>query len=250
MITSHKGIMAETLIPAILIIIVIVVSIVAFTGGKIPRTFAELQNMTQSTVNLWNKVTGADDEKLLEEKQAKFAQSYLSLVETYRTCSLRQQENCFCALPDVEHLTFEDHSISVEQFDEQRILFRPFTVVEGNVIALPPGPQAVPGKLCVLRDAYSDPKHGYILDYPVSLRLQFNDEHLVDFAEVLYSTSKSPLEPILFGLLGDSPQQFTHQFQLGNNLYKFHSLEHNASVVCFGNVVYANQISPSRLCSS
>jgi hypothetical protein len=222
---SRKGMTTEVLVPAILILVVILLSLVAFTSGKIPRTFEDFRNLTQRTVRLWEKVTGADEEKLLEEKQAQFGQSYLGLVEAYRTCFSKKKNSCFCTIPDVEHLGFEDHFVSVEQHGDQEILFQPLTYFEGNAIVVPPGPQLVPGRLCAIWGSYGslvgrawakiDP---YKKDYPSSLQLQLNSEHPSDYVEMTYSSVS---------------------LILGSSFYKFHSLDYNASVVCFVHDVYS-----------
>jgi hypothetical protein len=237
MISSRKGITAEFLVPAILILVVILLVLIAFTNTRIPRTFEEFSNLTQGTIRLWEKMTGADEEKLLEEKQAQFSQSYLGLVESYRACSSKKQENCFCKIPDVEQLGFEDYLVTVEQYDDKKILFQPLTHFEGNPIVLPPGPQLVPGRLCVLRDGWGHPtpyNNPYIIDYPSSLQLQLNSEHPLDYVEMVYSTKKTN-------------KVFENLLIFGSSFYKFHSLEYNASIVCFANAVYSN--SQKNLCS-
>ena len=173
---SRKGMTTEVLVPAILILVVILLSLVAFTSGKIPRTFEDFRNLTQGTVRLWEKVTGADEEKLLEEKQAQFSQSYLGLVEAYRTCFSKKQNSCLCKIPDTGHLAFKDHSISVAQHDDDTILFQPYTSFEGNEIILPPGPQLAQGKLCVAHDVghHSYQSSGFMIHYPPNARLYFS----------------------------------------------------------------------------
>ncbi len=170
---KKKGV-SQTVIELVIITVVIVVIVLAIIVGKLPRSFDDLKQYGNASINLWNKVTGVEEKKAVEEDRAVFTNVYKSFIGAYDNCMKSARTKCFCQIPNIDKLVSQRFYISFEQLLGESFAAKPVVSGEDNIESLIGDPTILSGKFCIALDASDIPPHNrLIINNPSDGRLYF-----------------------------------------------------------------------------
>jgi len=154
---THGQLTSDTIIKLALLVVLVFAVVIGLTAGKLPQTFEDIRDYGNVTLALWDKLTGAKEKKLEEERHAQFLQVFHSLEHSFRDCLVAKRSPCWCHIEKDPFYT-ERYAISFQELSDQRsFVMIPQQYGKGEqedrlFIAEDVDPISLPVSFCVVHD--------------------------------------------------------------------------------------------------